>query len=98
MAGGSPQAKRWNGSLRRREAGAPGLVGERRIGDDVVVGAELLAVLELGRGQRIAREDAGRGEVVQDHVHAGKARRGHVLLLPLERDVLARLRRHLEQQ
>ena len=31
-----------------REAGAPGLVGEGRIGDDVVVGAQLLAVLELG--------------------------------------------------
>ena len=37
------------------EAGGPGLVGEGRIGDDVVVGAELLAVLELGRGQGVAR-------------------------------------------
>ena len=34
---------------RRREAGGPGLVGEWRIGDDVVVRSELLAVLELRR-------------------------------------------------
>ena len=86
------------GVLRWRDAGGPGLVGERRIGDDVVVGAELLAVLELGRGQGVAREDVGRGEVVQDHVHAGQARGGHVLLLPFERDVLARLGGHLQEQ
>lgn len=35
---------------------------------------------------------------MQDHVHAGKARRGHVLLLPFERDVLAGLGGDLEQQ
>ena len=81
-----------------REPGGPGLVGERRIGDDVVVGAELLAVLELGIGQRVAREDVGRREVVQDHVHAGEAGGGHVLLLPFERDVLAGLGGHLQQQ
>ena len=86
------------GVLRGREPGRPGLVGERGIGDDVVVGAQQLAVLELGRGQGVARDDVGRGEVVQDHVHAGQARRGHVLLLPFERDVLARLGGHLEQQ
>ena len=86
------------GVVRRGEAGAPGLVGERRIGDDVVVGAELLAVLELGSGQRVAREDVGRREVVQDHVHAGETGGGHVLLLPFERDVLARLGGDLQQQ
>ena len=86
------------GILRGREAGGPGLVGERRIGDDVVVGAELLAVLELGLGQRVAREDVGRREVVQDHVHAGETGGGHVLLLPFERDVLARLGGDLQQQ
>ena len=74
----------------------PGLVGEWRIGDDIVVGAELLAVLELGRGQRVAREDVGRGKVVQDHIHAGQAGGGHVLLLSFERDVLARLSGHFE--
>ena len=56
---------------RWREAGGPVLVREWRIGDDVVVGAELLAVLELGRDQGVARHDIGRREVVQDHVHAG---------------------------
>ena len=86
------------GVVRRREAGGPGLVGERRIGDDVVVGAELLALLELGLGERVTRHDVGRGEVVEDHVHAGQARRGHVLLLSFEGDVLARLGGHLEQQ
>ena len=75
----------------RRQAGAPGLVRERRIGDDVVVGAQLLAVLELRAGQRVAGQDVGGGEVVQDHVHARQAGGGHVLLLPFQRDVLARL-------
>ena len=42
---------------RRREAGAPGLVRERRIGDNIVVGAEMLAVLELRRGESVARQD-----------------------------------------
>src|SRR2546423_10639763 len=42
------------GVLGRGEAGAPGLVGEGRISDDVVVGAELLTVLKLGRGQGVA--------------------------------------------
>ena len=80
------------------EAGGPGLVGEGRIGDDVVVGAELLAVLELGIEERVAREHVGRREVVQDHVHAGETGGGHVLLLPFEGDVLARLGGDLQQQ
>ena len=66
--------------------------------DDVVVGAELLAVLELRRGQGVARHDVGRGEVVQDHVHAGQARRGDILLLPFECDVLPGLGGHLQEQ
>ena len=81
-----------------REAGAPGLVGERWIGDDEVVGAKLLAVLELGRGERVAAEDVGRREVVQDHVHAGETGGGHVLFLPFQGDVLARLGGDLQQQ
>src|SRR5204862_6211584 len=70
-------------TLAKGQPGAPSLVGDGRIGDDVVVGAELLAILELGGGQRVAREDVRSGKVVQDHVHAGEARRSHVLLLPL---------------
>ena len=53
----------------------------------------MLAVLELGIGQRVALHDERRGIVVQDHVHAGEARGGGVLLLPVERDVLCRPRR-----
>ena len=39
-----------------------------------------------------------RGIVVQDHVHAGQAAGGRVLLLPVERDGGARLVAHLQQQ
>jgi len=35
---------------------------------------------------------------VQDHIHPGQARRGHVFFLPFERDVLAGLGGHLQQQ
>ena len=83
---------------RGREAGGPGLVRKWRIGDDVVVGAELLAFLELGRGQGVARHDIGRREVVQDHVHVGQARRGDVLLLPFDGDAVPGLAGHLQEQ
>ena len=49
--------------------------------------------LKCGAGQGVALPDVGRRAVVQDHVHAGQARGGAVHLLPVERDVLARLRR-----
>jgi len=49
----------------------------------------LLAVFELGRSERVAGHDARRGEVVQDHVHAGETGGGHIHLLALERDALA---------
>ena len=81
-----------------REAGGPGLVGERWIGDDEVVGAKLLAVVELRSGEGVAAEDVRRREVVQDHVHAGETGGGHVLLLPFERDMLARFGSDLQQQ
>ncbi len=85
--------------VRRREAGGPGLVGERRIGDDVVVGAERgLAVLELGIGEGVAGKDVRRGEVVKDHVHPRETGGGDVLFLALQRDVLPRLGGHLQQQ
>ena len=35
---------------------------------------------------------------MQDHVHARQAGRGHVFLLPLQGDVLARLGGHLQEQ
>ena len=82
----------------RRQPGSPGLVGERRIGDHIIIGAELLAILELGRSERIAREDIRRRKIMQNHVHAGETGGGHVLFLPLQRDVLARLCRDLQQQ
>ena len=62
------------GIVERIEAGAPALVRERRIGDDVIEGLERVAVLELGIGQRVALHDERRGVVVQDHVHAGQRR------------------------
>ena len=70
----------------RIDAVAPALVAERRIGDDVVEGFESVAILEFRVGEGVALDDQRRGVVVQDHVHAGKARRGGVLLLPVERD------------
>ncbi len=80
------------------EAGGPGLVGEGRIGDDVVVGAEIFAVLELGIEEGVSGKDVGGGEIVEDGIHAGETGGGHVLLLPFEGDVFARLGGNLEQQ
>ena len=60
--------------LRRVNAGAPALVAERRIGDDVVEGLERVAVLELGIGERVALHDERSRVVVQDHVHPGESR------------------------
>ena len=86
------------GIVQRIEAGAPALVGEWRIGDDVVEGLERVAVLELGIGQRVALHDERGGVVVQDHVHPGEAAGGGVLLLPVERDGGAGFVAHLQQQ
>ena len=81
-----------------RESCAPGFDREGWIGDHVVVGAELFAVLEFGRGQGVALEHVGGGEVVEDHVHAGEACGGHVHLLAFERDLLACLGGDFEEQ
>ena len=91
------------GVVGRVEAGAPALVAEGRIGDDVVEGLELAGgVLEERVGQRVALLDQRRGVVVQDHVHAGQAGGGGVLFLPVERDLdvfaVAGLVADLEQQ
>ena len=80
------------------DSGAPGFHGERRIGYDIVVGTQVRAVVEFWIGQRVAREDVGGGKVVQDHVHTGETGGGHVHFLTFERDFLACLGGHLEQE
>ena len=50
--------------VRRVEAGGPALVGERRIGDDVVEGLERIAFLEQWIGQRVALFDLSRGRIM----------------------------------
>ncbi len=82
----------------RRQTGAPGLVAELRVGDHDVVGAQLMTIQELRVRQRVPGQDAGGGEVVQDHVHAGQAGGAHVHLLAFQGDVRAGLGRHLQQQ
>ena len=85
--------------MARVQAGAPALVAEGRIGDHVVEGLELAGrVGEKRVGQRVALHDERRGVVVQDHVHAGQAGCGRVLLLPVERDLRAGGIAHLQQQ
>lgn len=79
------------GIIGRREAGAPRLDRERRIGDDEVVGAKFFPVLELGIGEGVSRQDVGGREVVKDHVHAGEAGGGHVHFLAFQGDVLSGL-------
>ena len=73
LGGRHAEGEALEGVVRRVEAGAPGLVGERRIGDDVVEGLELSPSLNFGLGQRVALHDVGRRVVVQDHVHPGQA-------------------------
>ena len=78
-----PHRHRFHGqerqSMRPRSAWPPKrpvVVGERRIRDHVIVGAELFAVLELWIEERVSRQDVRRWKVVEDHVHAGEARGG----------------------
>src|SRR5690606_7884123 len=85
-------------SRSERDPGGPRLVGKRRIRDDVVVSAKTLAVLELRRGEGVAREDVGRWEVVQDHVHPREASRGNVFLLSFEGDMSARFGGDFQQK
>ena len=70
----------------RIDAGAPALVGERRIGHHKIVLLDVVAILELGVGQRVALRNQRGGVVVQNHVHAGKAAGGGVFFLPFQRD------------
>ena len=80
------------------DAGTPGLVRERRVGDHIVIGTQLLAILELGVGEGVALYDIGGWEVVQDHVHARQTGGADILFLPFKGNVLARLGSHLQQQ
>lgn len=68
----------------QREAGGPALVREGWIGDHIVIGAQLLAVVEEARLHERALAtggDVGRGEVMQDHVHPRETSGGAVLFL-----------------
>ena len=87
-------------SFAQGQAGRPGFVGERRIGDDVVIGAQLLTIEEPGFHQcsLSAGHDCRSREIVQDHVHARQTRGGHVLFLALQRDVFACFGCHFQQQ
>jgi hypothetical protein len=84
--------------VQRVEAGAPALVREWRIGDDVVERAQVALVHELRIGQRVALHDLRFGVVVQDHVHACQAGGGGVLLLAVDGELAARLVGHFQQQ
>src|ERR1035438_9103248 len=80
------------------DAVAPGLVAEGRIGDYVVEGFDGVAIFELRIGQRVALLDDRRGAAVQDHVHAGEAGGGGVLLLSVEGDLGAGFVAHFEEE
>ena len=84
--------------VRRVEAGAPPLVRERRVGDDVVELFERIAVLELRVGERVPLVDERLRVVVEDHVHAGQAARRRVLLLSVEGQLGAGLVGHFQEQ
>ncbi|MCY1295138.1 hypothetical protein D9M70_444660 [compost metagenome] len=73
----------------QRKAGAPSLVGKRRIRDYIVVGTQAFTILELGRRQRVAGEDVRGGEAVQNHVHPRQTGGSDILLLTFQGDVLA---------
>src|ERR1039458_4481448 len=68
------------GVVEEVDAVGPAFVAEGRIGDDVVEGFEGVADLEFGIREGVALLDDGGGGVVQDHVHAGEAGGGGVLL------------------
>ena len=72
----------------RVETVAPGLGGERRIGDREVEGLEAaVGILEVRAGQGVVLPDFCRRAVVQDHVHLRQRRGGVVHFLPVERQV-----------
>ena len=87
----------------RVQAAGPILVGERRIGDDVVEGLETaVRMLEVRRGECVGLPDLGFGTAVQHHVHARQSSSGVVHLLSVERKVqsgtILSLVMHLEQE
>ncbi|MCY1423317.1 hypothetical protein D9M71_390260 [compost metagenome] len=101
LGGRNAPAKALIEVILRGEAGTPGLVGKGWICDHVVVGCQqsiVLLVFEFGRGQGVAGEDVGRGEVVQDHVHPRQAGGGDVLLLPFQGDFIDCFSGNFQQQ
>ena len=91
------------GIVRWDQSRTPSFIGERWIGNDVIISAQrflsvFLAILKFGRSQRVALHDVGRWEVMQDHVHTGKTRSGHVHFLALQRDARACLGSNFKQQ
>jgi hypothetical protein len=79
-------------------AGAPALIGKRRIRDDIVERFEGISLHKLWIGERVPLHNQRRGIVVQDHIHPGQCAGGGVLFLSVERDFDAGLIAHLQQQ
>ena len=76
--------------LCRVEAIAPGLGGERGVGDDKVEQLELAhRVFEMWRGQGVVLPDFRRRAVVQDHVHLGQGAGGVVHFLAVDGQIQA---------
>ena len=84
--------------VERIESGAPPLIAERRIGDDVVKVLSVSPSLNLGSASVLPCTIERRRVVVQDHVHAGQAAGGGVFLLAVERDRRAGLVGDLQEQ
>src|SRR5699024_8051873 len=76
----------------------PGLHGERRVGDEVVKGLELLSLEELWIRERVSLADVMRLVAVQDHSHSRQSPGGVILLLAIDRQAVGRRVRHLDQQ
>ena len=85
------------GVVQRIDAGAPALVGERRVGNHVIEGLERVAFLELGVSQGVALPYLRRGVAVQDHVHPRQAAGGGVFFLAVEGDPRQRFVGHFQQ-
>ena len=86
------------GVFERVEAGAPAFIRKRRIGDDVIKLLEGATILVFWIGERVALLDQCLRVVVEDHVHAGEAARGAVLLLTVERQLRVGLVDYLQKQ
>jgi len=82
----------------RIKAGAPALIGKRRIGDLIIEGFQGVAIGELGIGQGVALLNECGGIIVQDHIHLGQTSSACILFLPVERNRRCGFISNLEQQ